>query len=110
LGEGLQRSKEVFVPTINPPRFSASHNDFINMLNYMGVIGISIFMMSTLFILIILIYKFKRYNNFKIYKLGISMLISLFVYTLFEHAFITLFFWGILVLSIVIVSYTPQKE
>jgi O-antigen ligase len=110
-GEGLQRSKEVYIPTLSTPRLSGSHNTVISMLNYMGIIGTSIFAIITIAIFGILWNKSLKYREHHlIYRLGMSILLALFFYALFEHAFIKLFFWGMIVMAIAIASYMPKKR
>lgn len=103
LGEGVSRSMEVFVPTINPPREAASHNTYINIINYFGLIG---FLLFAFFIIIVAFELRRKYTitSLKIYRFGNSMLIGLLIYIFFEHAFIKIFFWGILYLIVQIAS------
>ncbi len=110
-GEGLQRSKEVYVPTLSTPRLSGSHNTVISMLNFMGIIGTTIFVIIAMAIFAVLWNKSLKYREHHfIYRLGMSILLALFFYSLFEHAFIKLFFWGMIVMAIAIASYMPEKK
>ncbi len=110
-GEGLQRSKEVFVPTLNPPRESGSHNTMISLLNYMGILGALLFMLITLAIFAVLWNKALKFRSHHLlYRLGMSMLLALFFFCIFEHAFIKMFFWGIIIMAISIAGYIPPEE
>ncbi|MFW6311944.1 MAG: O-antigen ligase family protein, partial [Nanoarchaeota archaeon] len=111
LGEGLSRSREEFIPEIHPPRYSGSHNTPINLVNYMGLTGFSlmIFFFGTIFFILRRKSKiFPLQRSF--FRLGETMIISLFIFGLFEHSFIKLFFWGIIVLCLMIALYNPKNN
>lgn len=109
LGEGMQISNEVFVKNLNPPRKAGSHNTFLNLLNNMGILGLVVFSSVMLLISALLLRKhIKYYKQTPIFILGISMLTTLFYYSIFEHALTSLFFWGIIIMAIFITSYKPQ--
>jgi len=102
LGEGLKISREVFVPTVNPSGYIGSHNVLVNILNNSGVIGLLVNFIVFGKVYLLSFFKMLTYKNNFYFRFIVAILTSIFVYSLFEHAYITLFFWNIVIFSMAV--------